>query len=135
MIGLYVRRFFAPGLAVLALITLGVVLAADPGSQKDPLATIGYVQRFAQFQHIELAADQQLKLGAGSELVLVGQAGQMIGFSGYDQFRDRLVNLSTGEAVGKGALAPFQHYMNASTHEIPLRFASEVEAWVRGVWQ
>lgn len=135
MIDLYMRRFFTPGLVVLALVTISVVLAADPGSQEDPLATIGYVKRFAQFQHVELAINQTLKLGAGSELVLIGPAGQMIDFSGYDQFRDRLVNLSTGEAVGKGALAPFQHYMNASTHEVPLRFASEVEAWVRGVWQ
>lgn len=129
------QRFFAPGLVVLALITLGVVLAADPGSPDDPLATISYVKRFAQFQHVELAANQTLKLGPGAELVLIGQAGQMIGFSGYDQFRDRLVNLSLGEAVGKGALAPFQHYMNASTHDLPLRFSGEVEAWVRGVWQ
>lgn len=84
---------------------------------------------------MELAANQPLKLGPGAELVLIGQAGQIISFSGYDQFRDRLVNLSTGEAVGKGALAPFQHYLNASTHELPLRFASGAEAWVRGVWQ
>ncbi len=106
------------------MLTLGLILGADPGSQADPLATVTYVQRFAQFQHVELAANKTLKLGAGSEMVLLGQAGQLVSVSGVEQLRDRLVNLSTGEPVLKGGLAPFQHYLNASTHELQLRFGA-----------
>lgn len=135
MAGISLRRFVAPALILLALSALGLVLAADPGSQADPLATVSYVQRFAQYQHVELAAKQTLKLGAGAELVLIGPAGQIIPVSGLDQFRDRLVNLSAGDAVAAGALAPFQHYLNASTHDVALRFGAPAEAWVRGVWQ
>jgi hypothetical protein len=129
------RSLLALALIALALLTLGLILAADPGSQADPLATVTYVQRFAQFQHLELNANQTLKLGAGSELVLLGQAGQMVSVSGVEQLRDRLLNLSSGEPVFSGSLAPFQHYLNASTHELQLRFGGDVELWVRGVWQ
>ena len=119
----------------MTLVVLVLLLAAGPGSESDPLATTGYVQRFAQFQYVAIADKQVLKLGPGAELVLIGPAGQLVPVSGLDALRDRLVNLSAGESASGGALAPFQHYLNASTHEVALRFGAGAEAWVRGVWR
>lgn len=131
----HLHRVLIATLLALVLLVLGLIISADPGSQADPLATVSYVQRFAQFQHVQLSANKTLQLGPGSEMVLLGQAGQLVSVSGVEQLRDRLLNLSSGEPVIKGSLAPFQHYLNASTHELQLRFGADVELWVRGVWQ
>jgi hypothetical protein len=114
---------------------LALTLAAGPGSAQDPLATVGYVQRCAQFQRVELAAGQPLRLGEGAELVLIEPRGQLLSLRGYDSLRDLLVNLSTGEPLAGSSLGAFQHYLNGSSHELVLRLDADATALVRGVWK
>ena len=52
-----------------AALLVGLALAAEPGGKEDPLATISYVGRYAQFSRVECAARRSLRLGTGAELV------------------------------------------------------------------
>lgn len=127
--------------AVLAL-AAGALLAwsalaqsAEPGSKDDPLATISYVQHYAQFTRHELAVGDSLRLGVGSEIIVVDPLVTTASFSGLDGLRDDLFNLTTGERATSGALYAGQHYVNGGTHDIFLKAGEAVPVLLRGEWK
>jgi hypothetical protein len=130
------QRWLAVLLAlVLAGVLLGVAWAADPGSKDDPLATVSFVTRRAQFTRVELAPGQLFRLGSGAELVIAEDSLTNVEFEGLDPARDELINLTTGARASGTALFPFQHYVNAGARELKLKPARDTVLLLRGEWR
>ena len=76
--------------------------------------------------------------GLDSDRILVrrSQLQQANVFKNFRKvFRDELVDLSAGEPVLFNELAVYHHYLNASGHDIFLRFDDEATMMVRGEWK
>jgi len=123
------------GLAVAAVVVVGWALAAEPGSKEDPLATISYVARHAQFVRLEAAADQSLRLLPGAELIIAEPQFSEITVREFDPLRDTLLDLTEGRPVQLDRLAAGHHYINASNHDIFLRPEEETVWLLRGDWR
>jgi hypothetical protein len=130
-------RWWLPVLGGVLLLALGAGLAwaADPGSKEDPLATLSYVQRYAQFSRLELPAGRSLRLGIGAELVLADTLQGAQECRGLDGMKDDLLDLSTGERCAVPLLTPGHLYVNASAHDIFLTFPAETVVLLRGEWK
>ncbi len=129
------RRLAGLLLAGTALLGLALILAADPGSKDDPLATLSYVQRYAQFTRQELPSGASLRLGIGAELVPADVLQGPLAVRGLDNLRDDLLDLTTGERCGTAQLLPGHHYINAGTHEVFLNFETPAAMLLRGEWK
>jgi hypothetical protein len=129
------RKLALGGMLALAALGAGWALAADPGSKEDPLATLSYVQRYAQFTRQELPAGRSLRLGVGAELVLADTLQGAQACQGLDGMKDDLLDLTTGERCNSAQLSPAHHYINASAHDIFLVFPAETAVLLRGEWK
>ena len=131
------RASLALGGMALAMgaLLVGLAMAAEPGSKEDPLATIGYVGRYAQFTRVDCAAQRRLRLGTGAELVIVDPAFQEIEVRELDPLRDTVIDLTLGAPVQLGVLAAGHHYVNGSNHDVFLRPAQDVVLLLRGEWK
>ena len=133
----------AAGLAGAAvLVSLSIMLlvpptglAAEPGSKDDPLATVGYVERFAQFNTVTLPARTSLRIGVGTEFVIVNAGDSTIRTTEFKPLHDELIDLTDGEPVLIEELAVYHQYLNASSHDIFFRFEGEATLMVRGSWK
>mgnify|MGYP001285236800 CR=1 FL=1 len=131
------------GLAGLAVAVVGALMialppagiAAEPGSKDDPLATVGYVERFAQYNTVTLPARQSLRVGVGTEFVITNAADSTIRASEFKPLHDELIDLTDGEPVLIEELAVYHHYLNASSHDIFFRFDNETTLLIRGSWK
>ncbi len=124
----------AMALAAAALL-VGLALAAEPGGKEDPLATISYVGRYAQFSRVECAARRSLRLGTGAELVIVDPAFEEIAVREFDPLRDTLVDLTEGTPVQLAVLIAGHHYVNGSNHDVFLRADEDIVLLMRGEWK
>jgi hypothetical protein len=123
-------------LALLASAALFITRAnADPGSKEDPLATVGYVQKKAQFTRRSLPAGSSIKLGVAAEMVVVDPPSGSLRAGQLDGLRDTLVDLSDGSLAENGTIETLHHYINGSSHEIFLSFDREVTVLLRGEWK
>ena len=123
-------------LAVSMFLVLMVLLpAADPGSKDDPLATIGYIERYAQFVRIDVAAGQSLRLGLGCEFIIAEPLLGEVNVRELDPMRDTVLDLTSGAPLGLAVLKPAHHYLNAGTHDIFLRPEEDVAMLLRGEWK
>lgn len=122
-------------LAAAGAAILGWALAAEPGSKEDPLATISYVARHAQFVRQELVADQSLRLMPGAELIIAEPQFSEIAVREFDPLRDSLLDLTEGRLAQLPRLAAGHHYINSSNHDIFLRPEEEVVMLLRGDWR
>lgn len=129
------RTLFAGICCATLLVAAGWALAADPGSKEDPLATVSYVQRSAQFTRVEASRGQLIKLGPGSELVVADDTEEYLPLTGFDPLRDELIDLSQGGRTGTAKLLPFHHYVNASAHEIKFKLEREALLLLKGDWE
>ena len=120
---------------VVMVLGLSLLLAADPGSKEDPLATLSYVQRYAQFSRQELPRGYSLRLGIGAELVPADALQGALSVRGLDGLRDDLLDLTTGERCSGSQLLPGHHYANAGTHDIFLTLETEASVLLRGEWK
>jgi hypothetical protein len=109
--------------------------AAEPGSKDDPLATVGYVEKFAQYNSVTLPARQSLRVGKGTEFVINSAAQNTLTTSEFKPLHDELLDLSEGAPVLVEELQVYHHYLNASSHDIFLRFDSETTLMIRGSWK
>jgi len=109
--------------------------AAEPGSKDDPLATVGYVERFAQYNSVTLPARQSLRVGVGTEFVLVEAGGSTVRTTEFKPLHDELVDMTEGAPVLVEELNEYHHYLNASGHDIFFRFESETTLFIRGTWK
>lgn len=119
----------------LGLLLAAIALAAEPGSKDDPLATVTYVKRYSAFTRVELDAKQGLRLGQGAELVLPGLQGDNFAVSEFDPLRDDLIDLSVGSLTVSKILLANHHYLNASSHDVFLKFETSLPILVRGEWK
>lgn len=119
----------------LGLLLAAIALAAEPGSKDDPLATVTYVKRYSAFTRVELPAKQGLRLGQGAELVIPGLQGENYSVSEFDPSRDDLIDLSDGTLTVSRILLANHHYLNASSHDIFLKFEESLPVMVRGEWK
>jgi hypothetical protein len=124
----------AAALAAVALL-VGLALAAEPGGKEDPLATISYVGRYAQFSRVECAARRSLRLGTGAELVIVDPVFEEIAVRELDPLRDTLMDLTLGTPVQLAVLTAGHHYVNASNHDIFVRPDEDIVLLLRGEWK
>jgi hypothetical protein len=124
---------------IVSLVTMLLIppagLAAEPGSKDDPLATVGYVERFAQFNAVTLPARQSLRIGVGTEFVIVNAGDSLIRTTEFKPLHDELIDLTGGEPVLIEELAVYHHYLNASSHDIFFRFEGETTLMIRGSWK
>jgi len=127
----YLYLYLAAILAVAAALT-AAALAADPGSREDPLASISYVDRYSQFERVELGTGQSIRIGAGCEFILVEPAGRLIDLVGFNPAASVLLNLSTGNRVDGQAVQSYQLYINGGEQPFKLAAASAVTLLVRG---
>jgi len=123
------------GLALAAVAVVGWALAAEPGSKEDPLATISYVARHAQFVRLEAAANQSLRLMPGAELIIAEPQFSEVAVREFDPLRDTLLDLTEGRPVQLARLAAGHHYINASNHDVFLRPEEESVLLLRGDWR
>ena len=121
--------------ALIAAAAWGISIAAEPGSKSDPLATVGYVQRYAQFTSQRQPAGESIRLAQGAEFVIVGTQVMSIGTTKFNPLHDDLADLSAGNPARNQALLPYHHYVNASNHDIFIAFDTEVELLLRGEWK
>ena len=124
----------AAALVAVALL-VGLALAAEPGSKEDPLATIGYVSRYAQFSRVDCAARRSLRLGTGAELVIVDPAFEEVAVREFDPLRDTLVDLTLGAPTQLAVLTAGHHYVNGSNHDVFLRPDEDIVLLMRGEWK
>lgn len=111
------------------------VLAADPGSKEDPLATVSYVQHRGMFTLQEYSAGASIRLGPGAEIVVAQpEAGQLV-VDELDPLRDDMLDLSAGERLSVKALLPAHHYVNASNHDVFIRPMGDCTLLLRGEWK
>jgi hypothetical protein len=114
---------------------VGWALAAEPGSKDDPLATISYVARHAQFVRLEVTAGQSLRLMPGAELVVVEPVLSEVEVREFDPLRDTLLDLTEGRPAQLARLTTGHLYINGSNHDIFLRPSEEVVMLLRGDWR
>ncbi|MBN2081416.1 hypothetical protein JW859_04320 [bacterium] len=131
------RRGFWWTLAALGglLAVLASVLAAEPGGKDDPLATVSYIAQHAQFAREEAPAGRSLRLGPGTELVIVEPAYTELAVREFDPLRDTLIDLTAGVPVQLASLTAGHHYVNASNHDIFVELATESVLLLRGEWK
>jgi len=129
------RNLRIAGKVALGLAAALLLLAAEPGSKDDPLATVGYVERYAQFVRVNVAAGQSLRLGVGTEFIITEPLLGEITVRELDPMRDTVLDLTAGTTLGLAVLIPAHHYINASTHDIFLRPEEEVALLLRGEWK
>jgi hypothetical protein len=110
----------ALGLTAAGTALLGWALAAEPGSKEDPLATISYVARHAQFVRQEAVAGQSLRLMPGAELIIAEPQFSDVVVGEFDPLRDALLDLTEGRPVQLAQLTAGHHYINGS-HDVFLR--------------
>lgn len=122
-------------LAVILLACAGYVTAAEPGSKDDPLATISYVKQYAQFVEVLLPPNESLRLGQGTEFLIIDAQDSVVHAQEFDPLRDELIDMTGGAPVLGQELAVYHHYLNASNHDIFLRMAGETRLMVRGEWK
>ena len=125
-------------IACLALAGLGVLgwaLAAEPGSKDDPLATVGYIARHAQFVRQDVTAGQSLRLMPGAELIIAEPVLSEISVREFDPLRDTLLDLTEGKPAQLARLTTGHHYINGSNHDIFLRPDEEIVMLLRGDWR
>lgn len=127
--------YLIAGAVLAAGLALGIALAAEPGSKDDPLATVLYVQRHAQFARFEVETGRSLRLGTGAELVVADPAFSEIAVSEFDPLRDTLLDLTTGAPLQLPALTAGHHYLNASSHDVFIRADEELVVMLRGEWK
>ena len=118
-----------------ALWAVCTVALADPGSKEDPLATVSFVQKKAQFVRRILPAGTSLRLGVGCELVVVDPAFEQLRADQLDPLRDQLVDLTAGKLADAPAIETQHHYVNGSSHDVFLRFDREATVLLRGEWK
>jgi len=117
------------------LAVLGTILAADPGGKDDPLATVSYIAKHAQFVREEAEAGRSLRLGPGTELVIVEPAYTDLAVREFDPLRDTLIDLTAGTPVQLSSLAAGHHYVNASNHDVFVELDTETVLLLRGEWK
>lgn len=124
--------------SILALLLLcGAVLfalAADPGSKDDPLVTQSYVRGLANFKRVDVPAKRGLRLGAGTEFVLLDPV-EPTACPGLDPRKSIAVDLSSGERLGSATLEPFHHYVNGGSADLFLKFNGNVTLLLKGEWK
>lgn len=121
--------------ALLCLAAIALALsAADPGSKDDPLVTLSYVKGVAQFSRATIPAGKGVKLGPGTEFVVLDPAAGPVDVRGVDATLSGLVNLSAGQPAG-GRIEPYQHYVNAGQGEQFVKFMQETTLLLRGDWR
>lgn len=123
------------GVAAAGLAWLGWALAAEPGSKEDPLATISYVARHAQFVRQEVVAGQSLRLMPGAELIIAEPQFSEIDVREFDPLRDSLLDLTDGRPAQLARLTTGHLYINTSNHDVFLRPDEEVVMMLRGDWR
>jgi hypothetical protein len=109
--------------------------SADPGSKEDPLATVSYVQKKAQFVRRILPAGESLRLGVGAELLVVDPAFTKLNANGLDPMRDQLVDVTAGKLADAPQIEGQHLYINGSSHDVFLRFERETTILLRGEWK
>lgn len=129
------RKLWLAIKVALGLAAVLLLMAAEPGSKDDPLATVGYVERYAQFVRVNVAASQSLRLGVGTEFIMAEPLLGEVAVRELDPMRDTVLDLSAGATLGLAVLTPAHHYINASTHDIFLRPEEEVALLLRGEWK
>lgn len=129
------RNLWIAGKVALGLAAVLLLMAAEPGSKDDPLATVGYVERYAQFVRVNVAAGESLRLGVGTEFIMAEPLLGEVAVRELDPMRDTVLNLTTGTPLGLAVLSPVHHYINAGTHDIFLRPEEEVVLMLRGEWK
>lgn len=122
-------------LVLAGLAVVGWALAAEPGSKEDPLATVGYVARHAQFVRQDVTAGQSLRLMPGAELIIVEPMLSEISVREFDPLRDTLLDLTEGKPVQLARITSGHHYINGSNHDIFLRPDEETTMLMRGDWR
>ena len=128
-------RIVLIGVMVFGLLLAAIVLAAEPGSKDDPLATVTYVKRYSAFTRVELDTKQGVRLGQGAELVIPGLQGESYTASEFDPARDDLIDLSEGRLTVSKTLLSNHHYLNASSHDVFLKFDTSLPVMIRGEWK
>jgi len=129
-----IRIVIAVGLAIV-LAAVGLARAADPGSKDDPLATVSYVEANAQFNRVELSAEQSLRIGRNAEMVIIGLQGEGFETTEFNPLSDTLIDLSQGSLAVSNTILANHHYLNGSNHDLFFRFRSPVTVLLRGEWK
>ena len=111
------------------------VMAADPGSKEDPLATVSYVQQRGMFTLQDFPAGTSIRLGTGAEIVVVTPSSTQLAVDELDPLRDELLDLTDGRRVDMQVLMPAHHYVNGSGHDIFLRPMGDCSLLLRGEWK
>lgn len=109
--------------------------AAEPGSKDDPLATVGYIDRFAKYNSVLLPAHQSLRVGIGTEFVVVDAPGSTLSTGEFKPLHDELIDLTQGAPVLTEEISEYHHYLNASGHDIFFRFDGDTTLFIRGTWK
>jgi hypothetical protein len=128
-------RFALALLAALALAAAGFALAADPGSKDDPLATVSYIAANAQYNRVDLAAGQSLRLGRNAELIIVGLQGEGFEASEFNPRNDTLIDLSQGGLAVSNTILANHLYVNGSNHDLFFKFQKNLTVLLRGEWK
>lgn len=120
---------------LLCIAAIGFALgAADPGSKDDPLVTMSYVQGLAKFSRSTVPAGKGVKLGPGTEFVVLDPASGPVEVRGVDQTLTGLVDLSAGQPAA-GRIEPYHHYVNAGQGDQYVKFMQETTLILRGDWR
>ena len=82
-----------------------------------------------------LPSGTSLRLGVAAEMVVVDPPYSSLDVSEMDGLRDTLLDLSEGRIAEGNKVETLHHYINASSHEIFLRFDREVTVLLRGEWK
>ncbi|NLY77571.1 MAG: hypothetical protein GX080_05730 [Tissierellia bacterium] len=99
----------------ICVVLLGAaVIYASPGTSSDPLVSLGYLEKVAKFNVVEVKAGKILTGKGGTEIILRGSpsSSKTVGKAViYSTDKDGLSDITAGKDLRNGANVPLNHLL------------------------